>query len=93
MIVFRDATFEKCLNEVRKVIGQKGKPLVITNSSELSAHLPGFSGTILQIPDSVDCLSSALAVIPLQLLAFHLAEIRGLNVDQPRALSKIVTSE
>ncbi|VDO69796.1 unnamed protein product [Schistosoma margrebowiei] len=47
----------------------------------------------IQIPETVDCLQSVLAVIPLQLISFHIAVQRGLDVDCPRNLAKSVTVE
>jgi glutamine---fructose-6-phosphate transaminase (isomerizing) len=48
---------------------------------------------VLEIPDSLEELTSLLSVIPLQLIAYHIAVIRGCDVDQPRNLAKSVTVE
>ena len=48
---------------------------------------------MLRVPATEDCVSGVLSVIPLQLLAFHIAELNGLDVDKPRNLAKSVTVE
>ena len=53
----------------------------------------GMSYRSISLPNTVDCLMNILAVIPLQLLSFHLATLRGLDVDCPRNLAKSVTTE
>jgi glucosamine--fructose-6-phosphate aminotransferase (isomerizing) len=52
-----------------------------------------FSGNYLEIPHSVDALQGILTVIPMQLLSYHIAVLRGCNVDCPRNLAKSVTVE
>mgnify|MGYP002626960182 CR=1 FL=1 len=49
--------------------------------------------TMIEVPDTLACLAPLLSVIPLQLLAYHIAVQKGLNVDQPRNLAKSVTVE
>jgi glucosamine--fructose-6-phosphate aminotransferase (isomerizing) len=51
------------------------------------------TNVVLEIPQTIDCLQGILNVIPLQLLSYHIAVMRGLNVDQPRNLAKSVTVE
>jgi len=92
MIVCGDKTLEKCLDEVRKVIGRNGKPVIICDE-ELKPALEYATDKILTIPKTVDCLKPLLTVIPLQLLAYHMAESRALCVDRPRALAKVITSQ
>lgn len=66
-------------------------PIIITeeNDTETQKH----SKRSLQIPHTVDCLQGILCVIPLQLLSYHIAVLRGCNVDCPRNLAKSVTVE
>ena len=92
MIVCGDKTLEKCLDEVRKVNCRNGKPVIICDE-ELKPALEYASDKILTIPKTVDCLKPLLTVIPLQLLAYHMAESRALCVDRPRALAKVITSQ
>ncbi|KAA0184117.1 Isomerising glucosamine-fructose-6-phosphate aminotransferase, partial [Fasciolopsis buskii] len=78
MVITRDGLFN-------------GNPIVIcTEGDEGTLNC---KGTTIAIPSTVDCLQSILAVIPLQLLAFHIAVLRGLDVDCPRNLAKSVTVE
>lgn len=52
-----------------------------------------FADKVLEVPKTVDCLQGILTVIPMQLLSFHIAVLRGCNVDCPRNLAKSVTVE
>ena len=65
----------------------------LRNICELSCVQPGMSYKSIAIPRTVDCLMNILAVIPLQLLSFHLAVLKNLDVDCPRNLAKSVTVE
>ena len=63
---------------------------MLTEGDEMSAHV---SDHVIPIPESSDLLSPILAIVPLQLLAYHIAVRRGCDVDQPRNLAKSVTVE
>uniref|UniRef100_A0A0R3WYX8 Glutamine--fructose-6-phosphate transaminase (isomerizing) n=1 Tax=Hydatigena taeniaeformis TaxID=6205 RepID=A0A0R3WYX8_HYDTA len=65
----------------------------LITDEEADPQLKELSKAIFEIPHTVDCLQSVLAVIPLQLLAFHVARMKGLDVDCPRNLAKSVTVE
>lgn len=80
MIVCRDSTYDKCLNAVQQVTARQGRPVLICDE-DLESELERFSNTLLKIPCTVDCLKGVLAVIPLQLMSYHLAALRGLNVS------------
>jgi glucosamine--fructose-6-phosphate aminotransferase (isomerizing) len=62
-------------------------------ATEGNSELAEKASDVLHIPDLGDFLTSILAVIPLQLLAYHVATLRGTDVDQPRNLAKSVTVE
>jgi glucosamine--fructose-6-phosphate aminotransferase (isomerizing) len=66
---------------------------VIAVATEGSAHVAEYAEEIVEIPRTDWLLQPLLAVIPLQLLAYHIARARELNVDQPRNLAKTVTVE
>jgi len=91
MIAMRDKTFPKCMNAIQQVIARHGRPVIICSQGdqEIKAH----AYRTLEVPDIVDCLQGILTVIPLQLLSFHLAVLRGYDVDFPRNLAKSVTVE
>ena len=58
-----------------------------------STVMSSFTFPLSQVPKTVDALQSVLTVIPMQLLSYHMAVLRGCNVDQPRNLAKSVTVE
>ncbi|XP_048580715.1 glutamine--fructose-6-phosphate aminotransferase [isomerizing] 1 isoform X2 [Nematostella vectensis] len=91
MIITRDAVFPKCMNALHEVTARNGRPILICNKGddEVKHHGTKF----LEVPHVVDCLQGILTVIPLQLLSFHIAVLRGFDVDFPRNLAKSVTVE
>ncbi len=66
---------------------------VIAVVSDGNTELIGKADHLITIPETVDILTPVLATVPLQLLAYHVAVMRGCNVDQPRNLAKSVTVE
>jgi glucosamine--fructose-6-phosphate aminotransferase (isomerizing) len=83
--------YEKTHSNIVEVKAREGLVLsVLTEGDEMSAAV---SDHVIEIPASSDLLSPILAVIPLQLLAYHIAVRRGCDVDQPRNLAKSVTVE
>ncbi|KAG4076764.1 hypothetical protein HA402_009110 [Bradysia odoriphaga] len=91
MIVVRDPVYVKCINALKQVQAREGRPILICeeNDTETLAH----SEVSLEVPKTVDCLQGVLTVIPMQLLSYHIAVMRGCNVDCPRNLAKSVTTE
>jgi glucosamine--fructose-6-phosphate aminotransferase (isomerizing) len=87
-----DAVFSKNLNNIEQVKARKGPIIAITSGSG-AKQLKGLANDIIQIPTVLDCLSPILTVVPLQLLAYHLAVALGRDVDKPRNLAKSVTVE
>ena len=87
-----DAVFSKNLNNIEQVKARKG-PIIAVTSGGGAKQLKGLANDIIEIPKVIDCLSPILAVIPLQLLAYHLAVALGRDVDKPRNLAKSVTVE
>lgn len=87
----RDSLFEKVLSNVQEIAARGGRIIAITN--EDTPELAEFSKHILRIPRTIPMLSPLLNCIPLQLLAYHVAVLRGNDVDQPRNLAKSVTVE
>jgi glucosamine--fructose-6-phosphate aminotransferase (isomerizing) len=73
------------------VRARKGR--VISIITEGDTHIPKMSDYVLEVPATLDALTPLISVIPLQLLAYHIAVMRGCNVDQPRNLAKSVTVE
>ncbi|QUC18192.1 uncharacterized protein UV8b_02433 [Ustilaginoidea virens] len=91
MILTRDEIFKKSLNAYQQVIARGGKPIVLCNPDD--PEFKTSEAQKIEIPKTVDCLQGLLNVIPLQLIAYWLAVLEGLNVDFPRNLAKSVTVE
>ncbi|RDA93130.1 hypothetical protein CP533_4068 [Ophiocordyceps camponoti-saundersi (nom. inval.)] len=91
MILTRDDIFKKSLNAYQQVIARGGKPIVICNTGDV--EFKASDAEKIEVPKTVDCLQGLLNVIPLQLIAYWLAVLEGLNVDFPRNLAKSVTVE
>jgi glucosamine--fructose-6-phosphate aminotransferase (isomerizing) len=87
-----DAVFSKNLNNIEQVKARKG-PIIAVTSGRGVKRLNGIANDIIEIPAAHDCLTPILSVIPLQLLAYHLAVELGRDVDKPRNLAKSVTVE
>ena len=86
----RDELFEKMTSNMEEVKARGGRVICITDDSDsLSPNVDD----VMQIPRTHHLLSPFVSVIPLQLLAYHIAVLRGCNVDQPRNLAKSVTVE
>jgi glucosamine--fructose-6-phosphate aminotransferase (isomerizing) len=83
--------YEKTHSNIVEVKAREGVVIsVLTEGDEMSAKV---SDHVISIPESSDLLSPILAIVPLQLLAYHIAVRRGCDVDQPRNLAKSVTVE
>jgi len=91
MILTRDGLFKKSLNAYQQVVARSGKPIVICNPGD--EEFKSNQAEQIEVPKTVDCLQGLLNVIPLQLIAYWLAVLEGLNVDFPRNLAKSVTVE
>ena len=90
-----DHVFEKMLGNVQEVKARGGSVIAITNDSgrELEALLDSTNDFLVVVPETHPLLTPVLMVVPLQLLAYHVAIRRGCDVDQPRNLAKSVTVE
>lgn len=90
-IATKDSTYEKILSNIEEVKARKGK--VIAIASEDDNSIDSLVDHVIKVPNTLEMLSPILTIIPLQLLAYHIAVKKGLNVDQPRNLAKSVTVE
>jgi glucosamine--fructose-6-phosphate aminotransferase (isomerizing) len=91
VIATQGASYEKVVSNIQEVKARKGKIIAIitegdTTVKEMADHY-------IEIPETNEYLVPLLATIPLQLLSYHIAVMRGCNVDQPRNLAKSVTVE
>jgi glucosamine--fructose-6-phosphate aminotransferase (isomerizing) len=87
----KDNAHSKILGNIAEVKARKGRLIVIANEDDVEATGP--ADHVITIPKTMDALYPLLSVIPLQLLAYHIAVLRGCDVDQPRNLAKSVTVE
>lgn len=87
----KDSTYDKIISNIQEVKARKGKIIAIANESD--DEIDELVDYVIKIPDTLNLLMPILSVIPLQLLAYHIAVKKGLNVDQPRNLAKSVTVE
>jgi len=91
VIATKSENYDKVVSNIEEVKSRKGKIIaVVTEGDTLVKALADFT---IEIPETEEFLSPLLATIPLQLLAYHIAVLRGCNVDQPRNLAKSVTVE
>jgi len=90
-IALKDAIYEKIISNLQEVKARHGRIITIATMGDRS--IKRISENVIHIPDTIHVLQPLLSVIPLQLLAYHVADLRGLNVDQPRNLAKSVTVE
>lgn len=90
-IATNKSTYEKVVSNVQEVKARHGK--IISVVTEGDVLVKEMSDYVIEIPDTVCTYAPLLATIPLQLLAYYIAVLRGCNVDQPRNLAKSVTVE
>ncbi|MCI5619767.1 MAG: glutamine--fructose-6-phosphate transaminase (isomerizing) [Rikenellaceae bacterium] len=83
--------YEKILSNMQEVIARKGKVLAIVTEGDET--IKGMAENIIEVPQVDNSLAPLLTVLPLQMLAYHVAVAKGLDVDQPRNLAKSVTVE
>ena len=84
-------TYEKVLSNIQEVKSRNGKIIAVVSEKDVTAR--GMADHVIEIPDCISIFSPLLATIPLQIFAYHIAVMRGCNVDQPRNLAKSVTVE
>jgi glucosamine--fructose-6-phosphate aminotransferase (isomerizing) len=85
-------TYKKILGNLQEVRARRGKVIFLTSDTPPD-ELMGSVDRVIEIPGSNYLLSPVLSVVPLQLLAYHIAVLKGTDVDQPRNLAKVVTVE
>ena len=84
-------TYEKVVSNIQEIKARKGRVIaVVTEGDTLVSKIADY---IIEVPETEECLTPLLTVIPLQLLAYHIAVVKGCDVDQPRNLAKSVTVE
>ena len=91
VIAPRRGNYEKILSNIQEVKARKGR--IISVITEGDTDVKALSDWYFEIPDTEECFEPILSIIPLQLLAYHIAIAKGRDVDQPRNLAKSVTVE
>ncbi|MCL2073507.1 MAG: glutamine--fructose-6-phosphate transaminase (isomerizing) [Marinilabiliaceae bacterium] len=90
-ICAKDFMYDKVISNLQEVKSRKGKIIAIANEGD--KEICDLAEHVIYIPETLHVLRPLLSVIPLQLLAYHVADLKGINVDQPRNLAKSVTVE
>ena len=91
VVATRNGMYEKVLSNIQEVKARKGKVIAIV--SEGDDTISRIADEVIELPSTIESLEPLLATIPLQILAYHVAVCKGLDVDQPRNLAKSVTVE
>ena len=91
IIATRDKSYDKIVSNIQEIKARKGIVIAVVTEGDLL--ISKMSDFIIEVPDTPEFLMPLLSVIPLQLLSYHIALLRGCNVDQPRNLAKSVTVE
>jgi glucosamine--fructose-6-phosphate aminotransferase (isomerizing) len=87
----KNAVYDKVLANIEEVKARKGPVIAVATAGD--TEITHKADDVIYIPPTVDCLEPLLTVVPLQLLAYHIACLRGCDVDKPRNLAKSVTVE
>jgi glucosamine--fructose-6-phosphate aminotransferase (isomerizing) len=90
-IATKDSSYEKIVSNIQEVKARKGR--IISIVTEGDTTIPAMSEFVIEVPATLEPLMPLISVLPLQLLSYHIAVMRGCNVDQPRNLAKSVTVE
>jgi glutamine---fructose-6-phosphate transaminase (isomerizing) len=91
IIATNQGVYEKIVSNINEVKARKGKIIAIVTEGDTAVKK--LADFVIEIPDTEELLVPLLATIPLQLLAYHIAVMRGCSIDQPRNLAKSVTVE
>lgn len=91
VIATQDNSYDKIVTNIQEVKARNGKVIaIVTEGDHIIKNL---ADHVLEVPKCHEAIAPLLTVIPLQLLSYHIAVMRGRNVDQPRNLAKSVTVE
>ena len=91
VVATKENSYEKIVSNIQEVKARKGKIIaVVTEGDQIISKMADY---VMEVPETITVFAPVLAVIPLQLFSYHIAVLRGCNVDQPRNLAKSVTVE
>ncbi|MGZ3884177.1 MAG: SIS domain-containing protein, partial [Bacteroidia bacterium] len=91
VIATKGPNYEKVVSNIQEVKARKGKVIAVVTAGD--QDVKGMADHVIEIPETDETLVPLISVIPWQLLSYHIAVMRGCNVDQPRNLAKSVTVE
>lgn len=91
VIAQKQEHYDKIVSNIQEIKSRSGKIIAVVTKGDVQVR--ELADHVIEIPKTVDALSPLLTTIPLQLLSYHIAVMRGCNVDQPRNLAKSVTVE
>jgi glucosamine--fructose-6-phosphate aminotransferase (isomerizing) len=91
VIATKKGHYEKVVSNIQEIKAREGKIIGIVTEGDLDVR--NLADHVIEVPDTLECLTPLLTTIPLQLLSYHIAIALGRNVDQPRNLAKSVTVE
>jgi len=91
VIATKRGHYEKVVSNIQEIKSRKGKIIAIVTEGD--EQVRDLADHVIEVPETLECLTPLLTTIPLQLLSYHIAVMRGCNVDQPRNLAKSVTVE
>ena len=91
VIATKGTSYEKVVSNIQEVKARKGKIVAIVTDGD--EQVKAIADDIIEIPETNEHLVPLIATIPLQILSYYIAVMRGCNVDQPRNLAKSVTVE
>ncbi len=91
VIAPKQGHYDKVVSNIQEIKSRSGKIIAVVTKGD--TQVKGLADHVIEIPETSDALSPLLTTIPLQLLSYHIAVLRGCNVDQPRNLAKSVTVE
>ncbi|MBD0400888.1 glutamine--fructose-6-phosphate transaminase (isomerizing) [Flammeovirga sp. EKP202] len=91
VIATRDSSYDKVVSNLQEVKARSGRVIAVVTEGD--ALIPSMVDHVIEVPDTHEVLMPMISCIPLQLLSYHIAVMRGCNVDQPRNLAKSVTVE
>lgn len=91
VVATKNGMYEKLLSNIQEIKARKGKVIAIVTEGD--KVIKNIADICIELPETIECLDPLIATVPLQLLAYHVAVCKGMDVDQPRNLAKSVTVE
>jgi glutamine---fructose-6-phosphate transaminase (isomerizing) len=91
VIATKDKSYEKIVSNIQEVKARQGKVIAVVTQGD--AVIQKMADYVIEVPECHEALAPLLTIVPLQIISYHIAVMRGCNVDQPRNLAKSVTVE